>query len=75
VCAPIEVKAVENLWMIGDFPVDGWTADFFFFRAIPESRPTQVVLALSRSASLDCCGPKRRIDGAPNDNAAFLRRP
>jgi hypothetical protein len=20
------VEAVENLWMIGEFPVDGWTA-------------------------------------------------
>jgi hypothetical protein len=26
---PIEVKAVEKLWMIGAFPVDGWTAQIF----------------------------------------------
>jgi hypothetical protein len=30
VCGPVEVKAVENLWMIGEFPVDGWTMQFFF---------------------------------------------
>jgi len=25
----MEVKAVEKLWMIGAFPVDGWTAQIF----------------------------------------------
>jgi hypothetical protein len=32
----VEVKAVENLLMAGEFPVDGTTRQFFFRRAIPE---------------------------------------
>jgi hypothetical protein len=34
----MEVKAVENLWMIGEFPVDGWTAKSFFCRGSSQNR-------------------------------------
>jgi hypothetical protein len=30
VCTPVEVKAVEKLLMVGEFPVDGATRKFFF---------------------------------------------
>jgi len=30
VCGPVEVKTVENLWMIGEFPVDGRDGGIFF---------------------------------------------
>jgi len=30
------VKAVENLLMVGEFPVDGTTSEIFFRRALSE---------------------------------------
>jgi hypothetical protein len=65
VCASIQVKAVENLLMVGEFPVDGATFRFFFRRALPESSRTRIGLVLSRSASLDRCASKRRMTALP----------
>jgi hypothetical protein len=33
---PVQVKAVEKLLMVGEFPVDGTTREFFFRGALSE---------------------------------------
>ena len=57
--------------MIGGFPVDGWTAQFFFGPRRCEIVSKRALRALSRSASLDRCGPKRRIDRSHNNVTFF----
>jgi hypothetical protein len=66
----MEVKAVENLWMIGEFPVHESTAEFFFAAPFREIVPMGAVYALSRSASRDRRGPKRRMS-APKTTQLF----
>jgi hypothetical protein len=61
----MEVKAVEILWMAGEFPVDRATREIFFHRALPESSRDANDFMVSRSASLDRRKSKRRIVGAP----------
>jgi hypothetical protein len=74
VCAPIQVKAVENLLTVGEFPVDGATRKFFFHRALPKSFARRARFVLSRSASLDRRASKRRMTGVPNKRSTLRRQ-
>jgi hypothetical protein len=55
---------VENLWMAGEFPVDGSTRKIFLAARSSEERDQRSVCALSRRASLDRWSHPRKIHGS-----------